>query len=108
MAHVVRRRFRFSLPIKGAHVLLLLQAVLFCGVEWRLWFGEYGLLALRHKEARLQQMTEQNAALLDTERQLQARLAALEKPSPVMEAMAREKLDLVGQDEVLYRMAAPR
>jgi cell division protein FtsB len=108
MASIVRRRFRFSLPIKGSHVLLVLLAVLFGGVEWRLWFGNHGLLTLRQKEARLQQMTEQNAALLDTERQLQARLAALEKPSPVMEAMAREKLDLVGQDEVLYRMAAPR
>jgi cell division protein FtsB len=108
MASIVRRKFRFSVPIKGAHVLLVLLAVLFCGVEWRLWFGNHGLLALRHKEAQLQEMTEQNAALLDTERQLQARLAALEKPSPIMEAMAREKLDLVGPNEVLYRMATPR
>lgn len=109
MAHVMRRKVsRFSLGIKGSHALLVLLAALFCGVEWRLWFGEYGLLALRHKEAQLKQMTEQNAALLDTERQLQARLAALEKPSPIMEAMAREKLDLVGRDEVLYRMATPR
>mgnify|MGYP005810637771 CR=1 FL=1 len=103
-----RKVSRFSLGIKGFHLLLVLLAVLFGGVEWRLWFGEYGLLALRHKEAQLQQMTEQNAALLDNERQLRAEVAALEKPGPIMEAMAREKLDLVGPNEVLYRMATPR
>lgn len=105
----MRRRFtrRFN-AVKGSHMLLGLLAVLFCGVEWRLWFGSYGLLALRHKEALLQQMTAHNAALLNTERQLQAEVAALEKTGPLVEAMAREKLDLVGPDEVLYRMAVPR
>ncbi len=101
-------RRRFKVVVKGSHMLLALLAVLFCGVEWRLWFGTFGLLALRHKEAQLQQMTENNKALLETEHQLRAEVAALEKTSPLMEAMAREKLDLVGPDEVLYRMATPR
>ena len=82
-------------------VCLLLFAI-FCGLQYRLWYGANGVAEVQHFEARIAEQRLGNEALAAQNRSLGAQVAALKSGNAGLESLARTELGMIREGETFY------
>ena len=85
----------------------LLPALLGLAVYYALFGGEYSLLELRRARTEIQAKELELVALTRTLDSLRAWVDSLQNDSATLERLARERVGLIRDGEILYRMAVP-
>jgi cell division protein FtsB len=91
-------------PVRGLKLLAVLLAVLFAWLQYRLWFGEGGVLAVRTLEARVEAQTRENLGLRERNAQLAAEVENLKSGEAAVEERARSELGMIKPGEVFHRV----
>jgi len=81
--------------------ILLLVLVL---LQFKLWFGDAGFTAVARLEERVASQAEDNEALLQRNRELQAEVEDLRERLDAIEERARSELGLIKEDEEFYQV----
>lgn len=89
-------------------LLIILLLVLITALQYRLWFGPHSIkeYVKRQDEISLHQATNQE--LEKRNRLLMADVADLQSGLDSIEERARNELGLVKQDEIFFRLVAPK
>ena len=87
-----------------AAVVLLVVAAL----QFSLWLGEHGVFHLVRMDRQVEEQLEQNNALADRNRLLQAEVIDLKRGTGALEERARSRLGMIKEDEVFYQIVTPQ
>lgn len=82
-------------------------AVLFVGLQYRLWWGDGGRLELRQLREQAQDYDRENTVLRQRNAELARQVMDLKRGQTVLEQRAREELGLTREDEVYYQFVEP-
>lgn len=88
-------------------LLALALGVLLGLLQYRLWWGAGGLIALHRAQVVLAAEQSHNETLRDRNASLSADVADLAKGGPAIEARAREELGMIHQGETFYLIVHP-
>lgn len=81
--------------------ILLLVLIL---LQFKLWFGDGGFRAVARLEERVAVQAEDNEALLQRNRELQAEVEDLRERLDAIEERARSELGMIKDDEEFYQV----
>ena len=81
-------------------ILLLILILL----QLKMWFGEGGFSDVRRLEQRVEEQAEENAALEQRNRELQAEVEDLRQGLGAVEERARSELGLIKENEEFYQV----
>ena len=81
-------------------ILLLILILL----QLKVWFGEGGFSDVRRLEQRVEEQAEENAALEQRNRKLQAEVEDLRQGLGAVEERARSELGLIKENEEFYQV----
>ena len=90
--------------MRGLRLLLMLLAVLFAWLQYRLWFGEGGVMAVQTLESRVEAQTRENLGLRERNAQLAAEVENLKSGEAAVEERARTELGMIKPGEVFHRV----
>ena len=93
--------------MRGLKLLLVLLAVLLAWLQYRLWFGEGGVFAVRALEERVEAQTRENLGLRERNAQLAAEVDNLKSGEAAVEERARTELGMIKPGEVFHRVVEP-
>jgi cell division protein FtsB len=85
-------------------VIVAVLAVLLLLLQYRLWVGDGSLAEVWHLTQSIQAQREENAALEERNRSLEAEVADLKQGLEAVEERARSELGMVRRDEVFYQI----
>ncbi|RMG36495.1 MAG: cell division protein FtsB [Gammaproteobacteria bacterium] len=88
-------------------LLLLVLAVVFVFLQYRLWFGEGSLAEVFKLQRELAQQRQETAALEARNAELRAEVESLRKDDDAMEARARRELGLIREGETYFQLLEP-
>lgn len=88
--------------------LALVLLLLLTGLQYRLWWGEGGLLERHRLRRQAAEDRRANAALLERNARLTREVMDLKTGQTMLEQRAREELGLTREDEVYYQFVEPR
>jgi len=74
-------------------------------LQWRLWFGDGGMLEVRRLREQVAAQKMENEKLLERNRMLTAEVKDLKQGTTAIEERARTDLGMVGQNESFYQVA---
>ena len=101
-----RRQFNLNPKIKRLlKIPLIGLCLLFLSVIW-LWFGEGGFARLHRSEAERQSCIERIHGLAEENQKLLDEVNLLRTDMKYVESMARRELNLIKENEVIYRFRA--
>ncbi len=83
-----------------ATILLLLLLLL----QYRLWFGDGGLLTLWQLSDQVAQQQKENEQLRERNRSLEAEVVDLKQGLQAIEERARSELGMIKDDETFYQV----
>ncbi len=86
---------------KGVVAILLILLVL---LQYRLWFGDGGLIRVWQLSQSLEQQKEQNAQLLERNRALEAEVIDLKEGLEAIEERARNDLGMIQEGETFIQI----
>jgi cell division protein FtsB len=89
-------------------VLILVAAVIFCGLQSLLWLGDGGMLDMQDLEQSIAIQQAENDQLAERNRILQAEINDLKQGTEAIEEHARLDLGMVKQNETFFRVTASR
>lgn len=84
--------------------LILILAMLFGALQWRLWLSDSSLPETWQKESRLNDLAMSQAYLSERNRRLSAEVDDLKTGIGAVEARARLDLGLIGPHETFYQV----
>ena len=90
--------------MRGLRLLLMLLALLFAWLQYRLWFGEGGVMAVQTLESRVDAQTRENLGLRERNAQLAAEVENLKSGEAAVEERARTELGMIKPGEVFHRV----
>ncbi len=101
----MRRRIRQKLNIRQQHLLhkIVVAAVVICFL-WVLFAPGMGFFSLRKQSHKMKKLSKEIEELKDRNSTLQSEIDLLKTDLEHFEQVAREKYDLVEEDEVLYKL----
>lgn len=76
--------------------------VMFCGLQYRLWFGANGITQVQRFNARIEQLREGNAELEKQNHALHVQVIDLKSGVGVLESLARSELGMIREGETFY------
>ena len=82
-------------------------AVLLVISQYKLWFGDYGVLWLRNLRAELNEKQEENNRLIQRNEALNAELQELKTGKEALEERARSQLGMIREGEVFIQETNP-
>jgi len=85
-------------------VLLAILFFIFVLLQLKMWFGEGGFSDVRRLEQRVEEQTEENEALAQRNRELQAEVEDLRQGLEAVEERARSELGLIKENEEFYQV----
>ena len=85
-------------------VLLAILFFIFILLQLKMWFGEGGFSDVRRLEQRVEEQTEENEALAQRNRELQAEVEDLRQGLEAVEERARSELGLIKENEEFYQV----
>ena len=85
-------------------VLLAILFFVFILLQMKMWFGEGGFSDVRRLEQRVEEQTEENEALAQRNRELQAEVEDLRQGLEAVEERARSELGLIKENEEFYQV----
>jgi cell division protein FtsB len=87
--------------------LILFLVVLLVYLQYRLWFGDGGLLELWNIHQDVEAQREENARLRERNEALNAQVLDLKQGLDAIEERAREDMGMVKQGEIFYQTVEP-
>lgn len=87
--------------------VILILAILFLLVQFKLWFGEGGFREVVRLETRVEEQRQKNTDLLQRNAELQAEVEDLRERLDAVEERARNELGLIKPDEQFYQVVPP-
>lgn len=88
--------------MQKANTLILVLLLILAGLQYRLWFGDSGILHSRHLAEQIREQQRENEHLLQRNRMLEAEVAELKRGHETVEERARNELGMLKNDETLY------
>jgi len=88
-------------------VVILILAVLFLLLQFKLWFGEGGFREVTRLETRVEEQRQKNTDLLQRNAELQAEVEDLRERLEAVEERARNELGLIKPAEQFYQVVPP-
>ncbi|KPK60613.1 MAG: hypothetical protein AMJ59_05860 [Gammaproteobacteria bacterium SG8_31] len=88
--------------------LLILLAALLVFLQYRLWISEDGWREVWGLREAIRAQAEENTQLEERNAQLEAEVSDLKQGLEAAEEIARTDLGMIGPNETLYQIAAPR
>ncbi len=85
-------------------VLFAILIFIFILLQLKMWFGEGGFSDVRRLEQRVEEQTEENEALAQRNRELQAEVEDLRQGLEAVEERARSELGLIKENEEFYQV----
>lgn len=92
-------------PVKIAAYVLLVILVL---LQYPLWFGDGGVIAVWRLNREIAAQQKENALLKDRNRTLEAQVNDLKQGLEVIEGRARAELGMVKKGETFYQVIDPK
>ncbi len=75
--------------------------------QYKLWFGDYGVLWLKHLRGELKTQQEENNRLIQRNEALNAQLQELKTGKETLEERARSQLGLIKEGEIFIQETKP-
>jgi len=88
-------------------VIILILAVLFILLQFKLWFGEGGFREVARLETRVEEQRQKNTDLLQRNAELHAEVEDLRERLDAVEERARNELGLIKPAEQFYQVVPP-
>jgi cell division protein FtsB len=88
--------------------LLALLLILFLLLQFKMWFGEGGYRDVKRLSQRVEQQAQENEALAQRNRELQAEVEDLRQGLQAIEERARSELGMVKENEEFYQVVPNR
>ncbi|MCW8924629.1 MAG: cell division protein FtsB [Xanthomonadales bacterium] len=88
-------------------IVILILAILFLLLQFKLWFGEGGFREVTRLETRVEQQRQKNTDLLQRNAELQAEVEDLRERLDAVEERARNELGLIKPAEQFYQVVPP-
>ncbi|MCW8871495.1 MAG: cell division protein FtsB [Xanthomonadales bacterium] len=85
-------------------VLLAILLLLLVALQFKMWFGEGGYRDVQRLAQRVDEQAEENEALAQRNRELQAEVEDLRQGLEAIEERARSELGLIKEDEEFYQV----
>jgi len=85
-------------------VLLAILLLILILLQLKMWFGEGGFSDVRRLEHRVEEQAEENEALAQRNRELQAEVEDLRQGLGAVEERARSELGLIKENEEFYQV----
>jgi cell division protein FtsB len=87
--------------------LLIVLAVVFVALQYRLWIAEDGWREVWGLARSIEGQQEENRSLEERNQRLEAEVRDLKEGTEAAEEIARTDLGMIGAGETLYQIAAP-
>ncbi len=87
-----------------AKLVLAVLAVMFLGLQYSLWLGDFGLVRYWQLEERVQAQQQVNERLGMRNEQLQAEVIDLKHGTDALEERARSQLGMIKEGEEFYQV----
>lgn len=87
--------------MKALNLILLL---LFCLLQYRLWFGDGNIPDVRHLQLRRDELASESQKLRERNRELEADVQDLKEGLDAVEERARQDLGMIKTDEVFIQV----
>lgn len=87
-----------------AKLALAVLAVMFLGLQYSLWLGDFGLVRYWQLEERVQAQRQVNERLEARNEQLQAEVIDLKHGTDALEERARSQLGMIKEGEEFYQV----
>ncbi len=88
--------------MQKANLLIAALLLVLGGLQYRLWFGDSGILHSQTLQQELQEQQRQNEHLEERNRLLAAEVVELKRGLETVEERARNDLGMIREDETLY------
>jgi len=75
--------------------------------QYKLWFGDYGVLWLRHLRTELTEQRAENDRLIQRNEALNAQLQELKSGEDALEERARSQLGMIKEGEIFIQETRP-
>ena len=75
--------------------------------QYKLWFGDYGVLWLKHLRTELSEQKDENNRLIQRNEALNAELQELKTGQEALEERARSQLGLIKEGEIFIQETKP-
>lgn len=85
-------------------VLLAILLLILILLQLKMWFGEGGFSDVRRLEQRVEEQVQENEALAQRNRELQAEVEDLRQGLGAVEELARSELGLIKENEEFYQV----
>lgn len=85
-------------------VLLAILLLILILLQLKMWFGEGGFSDVRRLEQRVEEQVQENEALAQRNRELQAEVEDLRQGLGAVEERARSELGLIKENEEFYQV----
>ena len=89
-------------------VLLAILILVLAALQFKMWFGEGGYRDVQRLAQRVEQQAQENEALAQRNRELQAEVEDLRQGLEAIEERARSELGLVKENEEFYQVVPER
>lgn len=87
--------------------LLLILALIFLGLQYKLWVGEGSLAEAWHLKGAVEQQRNENENLRERNRALDAEVRDLKQGLDAVEERARSELGMIRDGETFYQVIEP-
>jgi cell division protein FtsB len=92
----------------GVRVLIAALALVFIGLQYRLWLSDDGVQEVSRLRTQIEEQQQENERLRERNRTLAAEVQDLKKGTTAIEERARTDLGMIGKSETFYQVVAPR
>lgn len=92
------------MPALRAKLVLAVLAIMFLGLQYSLWLGDFGLVRYWQLEERVQAQRQVNERLEARNEQLHAEVIDLKHGTDALEERARSQLGMIKEGEEFYQV----
>ena len=85
-------------------ILLAILLILLAALQYKLWFGEGGYRDVQRLEQRVEEQVQENEALAQRNRELEAEVEDLRQGLEAVEERARSELGMIKENEEFYQV----
>jgi len=93
--------------VKKHNIIILILLVLLIISQYKLWFGDYGVLWLKHLRTELAEQKAENDRLIQRNEALNAQLQELKSGEDALEERARSQLGMIKEGEIFIQETKP-
>lgn len=85
-------------------ILIVVILLLIAHLQYRLWFGDGGILQIRHYQARLDELSRQVQQKKERNEALYGEVLDLRKGREAIEERARHELGMIRENETFFQV----